>query len=488
MSDEIDEQGGGDEESFAEMFEAYASGMDDDIQVGDRITGPIIAIGKDAVFLDTGTKIDGVVEKDELLDENGDFPHQVGDVLDLYVVSRSGNEIKLSRALSGAVGVHALRDAFERGIPVEGKVKGQCKGGFNVEVMHRRAFCPVSQMDIRYVDEPESHVGATYQFHVIQFEGNGRNIVVSRRAYLDKELEEERKEFLQVLAPGLRLEGRVTKIMPYGAFVEVFPGIEGMVHISELSWSRVKKPQDAVNPGDLIPVQVIGVQEGNRPGQKKISLSIKMTQEDPWARVKETFQEGGKVTGTVTRCAPFGAFVEIAPGIEGLVHISEMSYTKRVLRPEEVVSTGDTVSVMIKEIDPERRRISLSIKEAQGDPWLEVLEKFKPGQVVSGTLEKKEKFGYFVNLEPGITGLLPLSRVRRAPEPAALENLAPGDALAVVIEEIDTAERKIPLNVARESEAADWKSFTPGKRGMGLGSLGEKLREAMDEKNGNEDP
>lgn len=481
MSENNSDHGHNEEGSFADLLESYSDRMNEDIRIGDQIKGEIISIGREAVYVDTGTKIDGVVEITELLDENGEMPHKVGDILELYVVQFDGNEIKLSKALSGVGELRLLEDAFQNAVPIEGKVKGLIKGGFQIEISRRRAFCPVSQMDLKYIENPEDYVGDTYPFLITRFEENGRNIVVSRRELLDKEQREVRKQFLQEIRPGAVLRGRVTKLMPYGAFVELFPGLQGMVHISELSWSRVDKPEDVLNIDDSVEVKILDIGPPEKNGLPKISLSLKQITGDPWDHVAEIFQEGEKVKGTVTRCMGFGAFVEIAPGIEGLVHISEMSYLKRITKPEEVVQVGETVQVMIKEIDTEKRRISLSIKDAEGDPWGDIIEKYNVGQAVPGTIEKKEKFGLFITLEPGITGLLPQSRIRKTHESASLEKMKPGDPIKVVIEEINPKERKITLSPSDLKEEDDWKQFTQS-RGNGLGSLGEKLRQAMESK------
>ncbi len=469
------------EQSFAAMLEAYSPGAETDMGVGDKIRGKIVSIGKDAVFVDTGTKIDGVVEKAELLDENGEMTLHEGDLLELYIVALSDEEIRLSRALSGIGGLNMLKEAYAKAAPIEGKIIETCKGGVRVEVMQRRAFCPVSQLDIGYVENASDYVGETHNFLISTFEENGRNIVVSRRALLAREQEKARKEFYKTLTVGAALDGTVTRIMPYGAFVQLSSGVEGMVHISEMSWSKVATPESIVNVDEIVRVKVIGVEPDKKPGLMKISLSMKQLSEDPWLSVGEKFHEGDKIQGTVTRCANFGAFVEVAPGIEGLVHISEMSYTKRVLKPEEVVTAGETVSVMIKEVDLDKRRISLSIREAEGDPWIGIANKYKTGQSVAGTLEKKEKFGYFINLEPGITGLLPKSNLNKADKPAEIEKLKEGDSLAVMIEAINPGERKITLAPTDTAEEQNWQSFSDTSAAS-FGALGEKLQKAMNKK------
>ncbi|UCF89953.1 MAG: 30S ribosomal protein S1 [Desulfobacterales bacterium] len=479
MTDHLtDETNEDNEKSFAELLDSFAAANGADIQIGDKIRGKIIAIGRDTVFVDTGTKIDAVVEKAELLDENQHLPYGEGDTLELFVVGLTENEIKLSRALSGIGGLYLLKDAFEKAVPVEGKIKATCKGGLNIEVMQRRAFCPVSQLDLKFVDNPEDYVGQTLTFLITQFEENGRNIVLSRRQLLAQEQEKSKKQFLANLAVGTILEGRVTKLMPYGAFLELSAGVEGMVHVSELSWSKVEKPEDVVQVGDLLSAKVIEVEAGKRPDQTKIALSVKKVGEDPWNRVAEEFHVGQRVKGRVTRCMSFGAFVEIAPGIEGLIHISEMSYRKRVVKSEDVVTPGETVPVLIKDIDSAHRRISLSLREAEGDPWLEVADKFAVGQSTEGPIEKKEKFGYFITLAPGITGLLPKSKLNKLANPASIEKLREGDPIPVIVEEIKLHERKITLAPGDAANERDWRKYAQGPP-PALGSLGEKLQQAL---------
>ena len=390
------------------------------------------------------------------------------------------NEIRLSRALSGVGGLGLLRDAHENGIPVEGKVTAPCKGGFHVQVMKRRAFCPMSQIDSMPVQNPEDYVGGEYQFLIRSFEERGKNIVLSRRALLEQETQKTREAFYDQATIGTIFEGTVTKLMPYGIFVELVPGVEGMVHVSELSWSKTKTPQELVQIGDVVPVKIIEIEKGDRPGKLKIALSMKQVSENPWNRVMEEFNEGDKVSGKVTQCADFGAFVEIAPEIEGLVHISEMSYTKRILKPEDVVNPGDTVSVWIKKIDAQNRRISLSLRDAEGDPWLHLQGKYKVGQPIQGTIESKRQFGYFVTLEPGVTGLLPKSKIDRSPDPTSIKKLKEGDSIPVIVEAINPADRKITLTPGDPREADNWQRFATGKTRGPIGTLGEKLRQALD--------
>ncbi len=468
-----------DEMSFADMLAAYDQDRTDVLQVGEKVSVKVIAIGKDAVFVDTGTKIDGTVDRTELTDESGEPTVAVGDRLDLYVVEMSESEIQLSKALAGAGGLELLREAHQRQMPVEGKVQAVCKGGFDVRVVQRRAFCPVSQMDVQYVENPDDYVGQEHLFLITQLEDRGRNIVVSRRRLLEMEQAEAQKAFLEKTAPGALCDARVTRLAPFGAFVELVPGLEGLVHISELAWSRVEDPRDAVSEGQTVTVKILSIEAGDRPGRKKISLSLKQAQGDPWQTEIERFQPEMVVPARITRCLPFGAFAELTPGIEGLIHISALSFTQRVRHPEDVVSPGESVQVMIKSIDRENRKISLSLKDVTGDPWQAVTETYKVGQILEGVVEKRAGFGLLVTLAPGITGLLPQARFGEAGTPGRLEKMKPGDRLAVSIEKIDAAQRRISLGPGDRAEDQDWERFSPAAAAEPMGDLAAKLQAAL---------
>ncbi|MDD2219627.1 MAG: 30S ribosomal protein S1 [Desulfoplanes sp.] len=468
------------DENFAELFEQYSEGAGDSVRLGDQLQGTVISIGEKSVFVDTGTKIDGVVDREELLDEHGECTCAVGDSLTLYVVARSEHEIVLSKAISGVGGLTLLQEAFDNKVPVEGMVMEACKGGFTVQIMKRRAFCPVSQIDNHYVEDTEPFIGNTYEFLITRLEENGRNIVVSRRSLLERQQKEAAQSFMQKVSVGDILEGKVVRIKEFGGFVELVPGVEGMVHISELSWSRVQRPEDVVALGEKVKVRLLGIDQLDN-GQLKISLSMKQAMTDPWDDVTEKFHPGDKVLGKVVRCAPFGAFVELVPGVDGLVHISEMSYTKRVLKTEDEVKPGEMVSVIIKTIEPDKKRIALSIRETYGDPWADVAAKYTKGQAVHGTVEKKEKFGFFVQLEPGIIGLLPLSLIRKSESAGEIEKRKVGDVIAVRIEAVNIEERKISLMPGDARETGDWKKFVePAK--VSMGNLGSLLQAAMNKK------
>jgi len=470
-----------DQQSMADLLDAYSPGTGGAIQVGDKITGTIISIGRESIFIDTGRKIDGVVDAQELLDENGELPYAAGDTIELYVVSIREGEIRLSRAISGIGGQNMLQEAYNNALPVEGRVTEAIKGGFSVEVIKRRAFCPISQIDTIYVEQPEDYVGKTFRFLITELKEGGKNVVVSRRVLLEQEQKKEKDEFLGTLLVGTVHSGRVSALMPYGAFIELIPGVEGMVHISEMSWSRISSPDEVVQAGDTVTIKITDIVTDKKSGEIKLSLSMKQTQDDPWGSITGRLKTGDKIHGKVTRCMDYGCFVEIEPGIEGLVHISEMSYKKRVNKPQDIVSVGDTVDIMVKEIDPEKKRVSLSMKDAEGDPWIDAADKYQADQLCEGTIEKKERFGYFITLEPGITGLMPKSRISRFHDASTIEKMAPGERIMVVVEEIDPDQRRITLGPSDSRDEDDWKHFAR-ESNKGVSSLGEKLTQALKDK------
>ena len=467
------------EENFASMLENFCPADRREIRPGERVRGRVLAVGKDLVFIDAGMKIDAVVERAELTDAEGNLLCAEGDELELFVTRVAEQEIRLSRAIAGAGGMQMLREAFRQGAPVEGRVRELCKGGYQVELLQRRAFCPLSQIDLAPVADPAVHVGATYPFLITRLEDRGRNIVVSRRALLAREREALQRQFLDGVTSGDVLEGTVTRLAPFGAFVEIAPGLEGMVHVSEIGWSRVEHPEAVLQPGERVRVKLLQIEAAGKNGQPRIALSIRQLEEDPWIRAGERFHAGDLVRGRVTRCAPFGAFVEIAPGLEGMVHVSEMSYTRRVVNSMDVVRPGEEIAVVVKSVDAAKKRIALSLREAEGDPWAEVPARFPTGRRVEGVLEKKESFGWFVRLAPGITGLLPIGTLRRHPRAAELEPLREGAPLRVEIAEVQTDRRRIALAPAFEDEEGDWRAFGENPAGERLGALGEKLRQAL---------
>ena len=461
--------------SMADLMAAYEGGRK--LKVGEKVTGEILSIGNECAFVDVGANVDGIVELADLLDAERKLNYAAGDKVELYVVKVSDQSVRLSRSVGGRGGKEEIENAYNAGVPVEGKIKAEIKGGFQISVMGQRAFCPLSQMDSQPVSDPKELVGQVHRFMVTEYKEGGRNIVVSRRRLLEQESFKQRDAFLQDVKVGALVEGRIVRLLPFGAFVELFPGVEGLVHVSELSWARIEDPAEAFTVGQNVRAKLLEVSTSEK-GSTRLSLSIKQVEGNPWEQ-DLPFAVGQKISGKVVRLAKFGAFVELAPGIEGLVHLSEMSYLKRVMRAEEVVQLGQDVSVSVKEIDLVNRRISLSIKEAEGDPWAEAGETFKRGSRIEGEIEKKADFGLFINLAPGVTGLMPKSEIAKSEKPAEIENLKKGDKIQVVVKELDLKSRKVTLSPADAEDSEEWRQFTPADAGS-FGSMAEKLKLAME--------
>lgn len=470
---------------FARMFEDSLQGVGRKVSVGDKVRGEVLSIGKDEVFVSTGTMDDGVVLKSELM-KDGKLEVGIGDFIDLFVTRVQGGQIMLSPKPTAKNMADDLEDAFDMELPVEGRVTETCNGGFRVNVMGKTAFCPISQMDMRRIEDPSTYVGRKFEFVITQFGERGRNIVVSRRKLLEAEKELSQAAFSEDHKPGDIVKGVVTRLEKYGAFVELAAGLDGLCHISEVAWSRVSDPSEVLQVGQEVDVKILKIEELN--GRMTVSLSIKQAAGEPWLSMPAHIKAGEMVEGKVTRCVKFGAFVELAPGIEGLIPLSEMSYTKRVVRSDELVREGERVQVMVKDVRPEERRISLSLKDAGGDPWAMVAHKFPEGSIVKGRVDRREPYGLFVKLDEGVVALLPKSKALENGD-FPYEKLKIGDEVTVEIGELKLAERKISLGVPLDPEAGAWKGFTAGAgsgaaAGKSLGTLGEQFKSLFETQQG----
>lgn len=470
------------DENFAAMFEAQST-PGAHLSPGQRVTVTVVAVTSDTVFVSTGSKVDGIVERSEMEEDGAPTP-AVGDTLDLYVVTVSPQEVRLSKMMRGAGGLAALEEARDAHLPVEGKVQAIVKGGFAVEVMKRRAFCPLGQIDLRPADDPEAFIGKTLPFIITKLEKGGRNIVLSRRVILEAEQAENREAFLSTVSVGDVLEGTVTRLAPFGVFVELATGVEGLVHLSELAWGRVAQADEVVSVGDTIRVKILDITTSDKG--PRISLSARQVMDDPWKTIEGRLEEGQTVTGKVVRNAAFGSFVEVLPGIDGLIHISELSYERRVNKPDDILTVGETVTVKIKGIDLDKKRLSLSLRDMGGDPWEGVAEDFPIGTEITGIVEKRAPFGIFITLRPGVTGLLPASAISSSRNKGGIDKAPEGASVQVFVREVDTANRKVTLSLGvgdagrggREGrdggrEDKDWKKLAPkpqpGEFGNALG-------------------
>ncbi len=358
--DEREDQG--ESSDFEKMLAESFSKPDKKLSPGDKIKGEVLSVGKEHVIVATGTRFDGYVPSQLLQDEQGQSKVKSGDFIELYVTHIKGAEVYLSPQSGSSAVSDDIQEAFSQNMRVQGKVESVNKGGFQVMILGKAAFCPLSQMDVKRIEKPEEYLGKKFEFKITQFENGGRNIVVSRRKVLDEGQGAAQDSFKGQRSPGDKVTGKVTRVEPFGAFVEISPGLEGMVHVSELSWARVSNPGDVVKVGDVVTAKILRIEQEER--RLKISLTLKDAANDPWQNLPSQIQTGRVVGGKVTRLMDFGAFVQLHPGIEGLVPLSAMSSTKRVNRADEVVQVGQEIAVMVKEINPSSKRISLSIKDA----------------------------------------------------------------------------------------------------------------------------
>ncbi|HVK85161.1 MAG TPA: 30S ribosomal protein S1 [Kofleriaceae bacterium] len=352
------------DDDFAAMFAESEKGAPRARRprVGDMVDGKVISIGKDAVFIDAGGKAEGVLERSQVTDPEGNLRVKVGDRLEARVVSDQGGVLQLRVKLArGPEAKAELVQAAELGIPVEGLVTEVIKGGVSVDVAGVRGFCPASQIDARFVEDLAVYVGQKLEFRITRYEPP-RNLVLSRRALVEEQKEKLAAVTRKSLVPGAVLRGKVVGFKPFGAFVDI-GGIEGMLHVSELGFSRVEKPDDVLKLGQEIDVAVLKIEPGEKG--ERISLSLKALANDPWNDATAHLREGQRLKGTVTRLQPFGAFVEVAPNVEGLVHISELGAGRRINHPKEVVSVGQEVEAVVLGVDQERRRLSLSLSASK---------------------------------------------------------------------------------------------------------------------------
>ena len=343
------------EEDFAQMLEE--SLQPTVFKEGETVEGRVVSVGKEVAFVDVGGKGEATIDLEELVDSDGNLDVQTGDIVQGVVVSTRGG-LKLSHKLArGAATRKQLDEAYRAGLPVEGRVEKSIKGGFEVRVGGQRAFCPISQIDTAFTEDPSIHEGQAYTFRIIEFRDDGKNLVVSRRAILEEEQREIAEEIRRTIVPGADLPGRVVSVRPYGAFVDLGGGIQGLLHVSEMGWSRISNPATVVQPGDEIKVRILDVDDE----KGKISLGLKQLQADPWDTAADTYEPGQQLMGTVTRVAEFGAFVELEPGIEGLAHVSTFPPSGKRDGWKSAVTPGVAVAVEILSVDLERKRIGVAL-------------------------------------------------------------------------------------------------------------------------------
>ncbi|WP_438466011.1 30S ribosomal protein S1 [Marinomonas sp. PE14-40] len=436
-------------QSFAELFEE--SLLTVEMAPGSIVTGIIVDIDNEWVTVHAGLKSEGVIPRVQFLSESGEFTLKIGDEVKvaLDAVEDGFGETKLSREKAKRAETwEVLEKAYEDSEIVVGVINGKVKGGFTVDIANIRAFLPGSLVDVRPIRDTSHLEGVDLEFKLIKLDQKRNNVVVSRRAVMEATNSAERETLLASLEEGQEVKGIVKNLTDYGAFVDL-GGVDGLLHITDMAWKRIKHPSEIIAVGDEIDVKVLKFdRERNR-----VSLGLKQLGEDPWVAIKARYPEGTKVTAKVTNLTDYGCFAELEEGVEGLVHVSEMDWTNKNIHPSKVVQIGDEVEVMILDIDEERRRISLGVKQCTPNPWEEFATSYNKGDKISGGIKSITDFGVFIGLEGGIDGLVHLSDLSwDETGEEAVRQYKKGDNLETVVLSIDAERERISLGVKQLEE------------------------------------
>jgi small subunit ribosomal protein S1 len=469
------------DEDFAALLEE-SLGVPKRFSRGERVKGRVIGLNDEWVFVDLGAKGEGILAAAEVNASEPQRSIAVGDWLDAYYLGETDGEIQLTTRISGADASRSmLEDAFQARIPVEGTVQKEIKGGFEVIIGGSRAFCPHSQMDL-YREEAAGYLGLTLSFLIIDFQAGGKNIVVSRRQLLEAERRQRFEQLRATLEVGARVEGTVRALEAFGAFVDL-GGIDGLIPLSELSWGRVAGPAEVVTVGQKIEAQVLELDWD----RKRIGLSLKRLTPDPWSRIHELLAEEQIVSGRVVNLAQYGAFVQVLPGIDGLIHVSRLALGRRIQHPREVLSEGQEVRVRIESIDSDQRRLGLSLEtepgmETQSSPHPRSTAEVAVGSVVAATVVAVKLFGVLARLPDGRTGLIPLAELLMSKKEALRRHYKLDQPVTVQIMEITEGGKRVRLSekVAKEAgeaqEVSDYLATERRGKGGGLGTLGDLLK------------
>ena len=449
-------------ENFAQLFEESLQELE--TRPGSIVKGTVVSIDKDIVLVDAGLKSESAIPADQFKNAEGELEIAIGDQVDvaLDAVEDGFGETILSREKAKRHEAWVeLEKAYEDKATIKGVINGKVKGGFTVEVNSVRAFLPGSLVDVRPVRDTTHLEGKELEFKVIKLDAKRNNVVVSRRAVIEAESSAERETLLANLEEGHEIKGIVKNLTDYGAFVDL-GGVDGLLHITDMAWKRVKHPSEIVNVGDEINVKVLKFDKE----KQRVSLGMKQMGNDPWQEIASRYPEGTKINGQVTNLTDYGCFVEIEDGVEGLVHVSEMDWTNKNIHPSKVVSLGDTVEVMVLEIDEERRRISLGLKQCIDNPWETFAKSHEKGDKVSGKIKSITDFGIFIGLDGGIDGLVHLSDIswNKSGEDA-VRDYKKGDEISAVVLQVDPERERISLGVKQIEEDPFNKYLTDNKKG-----------------------
>jgi len=477
------DEGNGPEESFATLFEQDAK-LPGRLDPGQKVTSKVVSISGEFVYVSLGGKSEGVIDLSEFKDEEGTINISVGDEVDSYFVSVQNGLKRLTTLRRGlsTLSLKGIRDAYEAGLPVSGKVVKQLKGGFEVSVGKVRCFCPFSQIDLRGYRDAEAYIAETYPFKVLEYEEDGRNIILSRRALLEEEQQARVEALKQELKIGTEISAKVRSIQNFGVFVDL-GGIDGLVPMSEIGWGRVENVRDVVSVGQDVTVKIIALDWE----RDRLTASLKAMQPDPFLTAAEKYPVDSTVRGTIVRLAPFGAFVNLEPGIDGLIHISKLGAGRRIKHPNEVVEVGQVVEAQVREVDVNSKRISLAIEQPRQEETAVFPE---TGDLLDGTVEKTLTSGVLVKLPGGTVGFIPNSEMGTPRGTNHSRMFPPGSPLQVMVTEVNKDRNRITLSRSGVTEKLEKEELNhymdkiqkDDQSGESLGSLGELLKAAMDKR------
>src|SRR5271157_515390 len=465
------------EESFAELF-TKESVLPGRLEPGQKVKTRVISIVGDSVYVDLGGKSEGAIDLAELMADDGTSTVKPGEEIEAFFVSVQHGVRKLTTKIRGysTLTLAEIRDAHAADLPVTGKVKSEVKGGFDISVGGVRCFCPFSQIDLKGSRDSGSFVGQTFPFKVLEYEEDGQNIILSRRALLEEQRDAEIEKLKATLVVGTELAGTVRSVQSYGAFVDL-GGIDGLIPISEMAWGRTEKPEDLLSPGQEVQVKIIDIDWA----RERLTLSLKALQANPWESVAERYHVNDQVRGAIVRLTQFGAFVNLEPGIDGLIHISALGGGRRIRHPKDVVEVGQWVEAYVTAVDPANKRISLSLQPRVPKEAVVLPE---AGDVLEGAVDRVMSFGIFIKLNSGLTGLLPNPEIG-TPKGTNHSRMFPeGTKMQVLVKAVDTEKGKISLSrigleekVAQEEFKQYQDSVKSQERASGsLGSLGDLLK------------
>ncbi|GBD98700.1 30S ribosomal protein S1 [bacterium BMS3Abin07] len=482
-SSQFDTGQDGDKESFAELFEKNGR-LPERLKPGQKISAKIISLSGDVAFLDLGGKSEGIIDLDEFRDEDGKISVSEGQEIEAFFVSSKDGLMKMTTLLRGnpIASLNAIESAHKSGNALEGIVARKVKGGYEVKIHGVRSFCPMSQIDLRVPNDSTSYLNKSFHFKILEYKKEGQNTVVSRRAILEEERRSKIEKLKETIEEGTDVSGRISSIHNFGVFVDL-DGLDALIPVSELSWGRIDNPADLFSVGQDVTAKVISADWGN----ERLSLSIKATQPDPWSSLQDKYPEGTRVHGTIVRLVPFGAFVALEPGIDGLIHISNLGTGRRIKHPKEIVREGQAIEAYVISLDPSKRKISLSI---QPSPEKEKIKYPEEGTIVEGTVENVMPYGIFLKFTEKLTGLIPSAEMS-TPRGSDHARMFPvGSLMKAVVIDVDKKSGRVRLSrkaVEEKEVRSDLETYKnkvkeEHKSSDGMGSLGKLLKSKMEEK------